>query len=76
MALRRKPLALALHGYYSTHARPVAVKLSTLQSYTGSSNAQAADFKRKVAKALEELKKLGFLAHYQFERELVHVTRA
>lgn len=76
LKLRRKPLALALHGYYSTHARPVPVKLSTLQSYTGGANTQPADFKRKVSKALEELKELGFLTHYHFERDLVIVSRA
>ncbi len=76
LKLRRKPLALALHGYYSTHVRPVPVKLSTLQSYTGSANAQPADFKRKATKALEELKALGFLSSYYFERDLVIVLRA
>jgi hypothetical protein len=76
LQLRRKPLALALHGYYSTHARPVPVKLSTLQAYTGSANAQTADFKRKVKTALTELKTLGFLSDFYFERDLVIVCRA
>lgn len=73
--LRRKPLAQALHGYYSSHARPLPVKLETLQNITGSSNPQLASFKRQVKAALEELKKCGFLNGYQVEGDLVSVWR-
>jgi hypothetical protein len=73
--LRRKSLAQALHAYYSTHARPVPVKIATLRDYTGSRNTQPADFKRKVRKALTELVKIGFLNDYRIERDLVTVLR-
>jgi hypothetical protein len=73
---RRKSLAQALHAYYSTHARPVPVKLSTLRDYTGSRNAQPADFKRKVKNALTELIQVGFLRDFRLERDLVIVERA
>ena len=49
--LRRKSLAQTLHAYYSSHSRPVPVKLATLRAYTGSRNTQLADFKRKVRNA-------------------------
>ena len=75
LSLRRKPLAQALHGYYSTHAHPLPVKLATLRDYTGSRNEQAGDFKRKVRAALEELVKRGFISHFRFEKDLVHVRR-
>jgi hypothetical protein len=74
--LRRKSLAQALHAYYSTHARPVPVKLATLRDYTGSRNTQPADFKRKVRAALTELMRIGFLVGFQIENDLVVVTRA
>jgi hypothetical protein len=73
--LRRKPLAEALHGYFSSHRRPLPVKLATLQAYTGSRNQQPADFKRKVAAALDELKKIQFLGDYHFEDDRVIVHR-
>ena len=74
--LRRKSLAQALHAYYSTHARPVPIKLATLRAFTGSRNTQLADFKRKVHNALTELKEIGFLADFHIDRDLVTVARA
>jgi hypothetical protein len=65
--LRRKSLAQALHAYYSTHSRPVPIKLATLRGFTGSRNAQLADFKRKVRNALTELKEIGFLEGFHIE---------
>lgn len=76
LELRRKPLAQALHAFYSSHRAPFAVKLATLQKLTGSRNTQAADFKRKCKIALEELVALGFLANFSIEGSTVSVTRA
>jgi hypothetical protein len=74
--LRRKSLAQALHAYYSTHLRPVPIKLTTLRDYTGSRNTQIADFKRKVRNALTELKGIGFLDDFRLEGQLVIVYRS
>jgi hypothetical protein len=74
--LRRKPLAQALHGYYSSHSRPYPVRLATLQHFTGSKNPHPGSFKRQVRKALEELVKVGFLQGYQFEGDIVKVLRS
>jgi hypothetical protein len=73
--LRRKPLAQALHAYYSSHRMPHPVKLSTLQRYTGSRNQQAAGFKVKLRAALDELVKLAFLQSYSIDGDTVAVRR-
>lgn len=75
ITLRKKPLAQALHGYYSSHKSPFPVKLIFLQRLTGSKNKQAADFKRKINAALEELVKIGFLESYSIDDDKVTVKR-
>jgi hypothetical protein len=73
--LRRKPLAQALHAYYSSHRTPYPVKLETLHELTGSKNKQAASFKRQIVAALEELVKLGFLQDYKIEGNTVAIKK-
>ena len=55
--LRGKPLALWLHGYLATHAKPYPIKIETIRSFSGSSNKEIRCFKRKLIAALSELKK-------------------
>jgi len=74
--LRAQPLAQALHAFYSSHREPFAVKLATLQAYTGSRNKQAASFKRQVRTALAQLVDVGFLASFEITDNLVNVRRA
>lgn len=76
LKLRRKPLAQALHAYFSSHRRPYPIKLSTLQELTGCLNSQKASFKRQVKSALNELMKIGFLQSHGIEGDLVSVIRA
>lgn len=75
LAIRRKPLAQALHAYYSSHRTPHPVKLSTLKDLTGSRNNQAASFKRQCRAALDVLVTIGFLQSYEIDGELVSVKR-
>jgi hypothetical protein len=75
LLLSKKPLAQALHAYFSSHQHPHPVTLSFLRDLTGSRNAQAADFKRKVKSALDSLVKISFLRSYQIEGDLVTVER-
>jgi TrfA protein len=75
LLLRRKPLAQALHAYFSSHERPYPVNLSTLQELTGSRNIQKASFKRQVKTALESMIKIGFLESYNIQDEVVTVKR-
>ena len=65
--LRGKPLALWLHGYLATHAKPYPIKKETIRSFSGSSNKEIRGFKRKLAAALNELKKIGFIMGFDFE---------
>lgn len=73
--LRRKPLAQALHAYYSSHQAPYAVKLNTLRRLTGSRNQQAAGFKRLVRAALDKLVEIDFLQSYSIDGDIVSVQR-
>jgi hypothetical protein len=53
--LRRKPLALWLHGWLSSNAENYPVKVETLHRLSGSRNTQKAGFKRHLAKAIDDL---------------------
>ncbi len=73
--LRRKPLAMFLHAFYSSHAVPFPMKLETLRQISGSRSKQPADFKRKIKAALNGLVKIGFLIRYEIEGDIVTVQR-
>lgn len=75
-SIRKKPLAQALHAYFSSHRRPYPIKLGTLQAYTASRNKQIAGFKRQVVAALQQLVDIGFLVDFTITGDLVTVTRA
>jgi hypothetical protein len=75
LQIRKKPLAQALHAYYSSHRTPYPIKLATLQKLTGSRNAQTASFKRQCRAALDELVKIGFLESHSIEDDTVTVKR-
>jgi len=75
-SLKRKPLALSLHSYYSSHAKPFAISLTWLKNnVAGSKNKQKAGFKAKVEKSLDELVKVGFLDSWAINGELILVIR-
>ena len=73
MALKRKPLALWLHGFYSTHAIPYPLKVNTLRELSGSGNKNNRDFKRKLKLAFEDLVPFGIRA--TFDGDLVFVEK-
>ena len=75
LLLRGKPLAQALHAFYSSHRDPYPLKLETLRDVTGGRNAELRDFKRKVKAALTELKTIGFLTDFEIVGDLVKVSR-
>jgi hypothetical protein len=54
-ALRGKPLALWLHGFYSTHAKPHPIKIQTLHELSGSGTKRLAKFKENLKAAFVEL---------------------
>jgi hypothetical protein len=53
--LRGKPLALWLHGFYSSHAKPFPIKIETIRQLSGTANKDPYDFKRKLAAAFAQL---------------------
>lgn len=76
LVLRRKPLAQALHAYFSSHKNPFPVTLEFLRKLTGSRNTQPASFKRQCRVALENLVAIGFLQDFGFQDDNVIVQRA
>ncbi len=73
--LRGKPLALWLHGYLATHAKPYPIKIETIRSFSGSSNKAIRGFKRKLIAALNELKKIAFIMGFDFEGDNVIINK-
>jgi hypothetical protein len=73
--LRRKPLALWLHGWLSSNAKNYPVKVETLHCLSGSRNAQKAGFKRHLAKALDDLQAVGAISGYRFTSGLLTIER-
>jgi hypothetical protein len=73
--LSRKPLALALHGYYSSHEEPLPVSVEFLARITGSTNRQKASFKRQVKTAMNELIKVGLFKSYSIDDDMFQVER-
>lgn len=74
-ALRGKPLALWLHGYYSTHADPYPVKVETLHQLCGSQTRHLKHFKVNFKNALDDLKAVGAITDYSFDGNLVSIER-
>jgi TrfA protein len=74
--LRGKPLALWLHGYYATHAKPLPVKVETLRNLSGSKTKTLYHFRSALRQALDELKAIGAIASWQIDAaDLVTVDR-
>ena len=75
MALKKRPLAQWLHGYYSSHAKPFPIKVETLHRLCGSHNASTKGFKQDLKSALE---KLAEVTRWTWEIDasgLVHVSK-
>lgn len=56
-ALKGKALALWLHGFYSSHARPYPLTIDYLRRLCGSRNAELRSFRAKLKKAFQDLEK-------------------
>lgn len=75
-ALRCKPLALWLHGWYCSHAKPYPLKLETLRKLSGSRNSQLASFRRQLCKAMDDLLDIDAVKAWELRGDVVHVTRS
>lgn len=68
-----KPLALWLHGFYSSQSEPVMMEVEHLRQFSGSSNKDEYDFKRKLKAAFADLKKAaGISAIFDGNKILVN----
>lgn len=73
--LKRKPLALWLHSFYSSHSfSPYPIKLETIMHLCGSTNKSPSDFKRKLEAALSDMEKAGCIEKWQIKGELVIIN--
>ena len=72
-SLRRKPLALWLHGFYATHAEPYPLTVAYLHKLSGSRNKQLRFFKRHLTQALTDLQQVGAIRSFEVRDNLVHV---
>jgi len=73
--LTGKPLALWLHSYYASHAKPYPVSVTFLHRLSGSHTKKLKVFRQNLKAALAELYHAGILKSYYIKDDLVHVKR-
>jgi hypothetical protein len=74
--LRGKPLALWLHAFYATHARPYPYKVKTLRDLSGSRTKDLRFFRKALRRALDELQTTGVIAGWEIDgNDLVHAQK-
>jgi hypothetical protein len=70
------PLAKWLHSFYSSHAEPFPIKISTIHAACGSKTKEIKHFKACLRNALYELVQVGFLQDCWIDtRNLVNVIK-
>jgi hypothetical protein len=76
-ALMGKPLALWLHGFYSSHAKPLPYKVETLRKLSGGNTKDLKQFRRLLGFALESMKTVGAIVAWSIDTatDLVTVDR-
>ena len=72
-ALRRKPLALWLHGFYASHAAPYPLTVAYLHKLSGSQTKRLRKFKENLTQALRDLEAIGAIEAFEIVGDLVHV---
>jgi len=72
-ALRRKPLALWLHGFYASHAAPYPLTVAYLHKLSGSQTKRLRKFKENLTQALRDLQDAGAIKAFEIRDDLVHV---
>ena len=64
LQLKRKSLALWLHGYFASHAAPFPIKIGTLMEMCGSETKEKKHFTAALKRALAELEKVANIIAY------------
>ena len=72
-ALRRKPLALWLHGFYASHAKPYPLTVEYLHKLSGSQTKRLRKFKENLTQALRDLEAIGAIGAFEIRDDLVHI---
>ena len=72
LKLRRKPLALWLHGFYASHAEPYPMKVETYMKLCGSHNNNIYGFTQHLAKAHKDLIEAGAIEGFDIVNGLVY----
>ena len=76
-SLRGKHLALWLHAFYASHAKPYPYKVETLRDLSGSRTARLRRFRENLREALAEVQATGAIAAWDIDSEsdLVRVDK-
>lgn len=71
-------LAKWLHGYYSTHKKPMPIPIQRLQEWCGSEVGSLYQFRYKLKSSLKELEEVGFLKDFCVDKshDVLLVQRA
>ncbi|WP_246327774.1 plasmid replication initiator TrfA, partial [Candidatus Competibacter phosphatis] len=72
--LRRKPLALWLHGWFSSHAENYPAKVETIRQLSGSRNKQKSSFRRQLGLALAGLQAENVITDWAIDPKTDLVT--
>jgi hypothetical protein len=72
--LRRKPLALWLHGWLSSNAENYPVKVETLHSLSGSQTKDLKKFRQNLRAAIDQLKDAGIITAWNIDPDSDLVT--
>ena len=73
LKLRRKPLALWLHGFYASHADPYPMKVETLMRLSGSGNKSVKRFTQALKQAGQELVEVDAVKNFDIVDGLIFV---
>lgn len=73
LKFRRKPLASWLHRFFSSHAKPLPLKVAYLYRLSGSHNKNIRDFKYQLKIALEVLVDHGAIKSFRVDGDVVRV---
>lgn len=74
LLLSGKPLALWLHGYYSSHIEPFPLKIETIHRLSGSNAKQIKTFSQKLKSALTEVSEVtGWI--FEVKQGMVYVNK-
>jgi hypothetical protein len=65
--LRGKPLALWLHAFYASHAKPYAYKVETLRDLSGSQTKHLFKFRQNLRQALTQVQAVGAIAGWEID---------